>query len=112
MKGYQISFITEQNQRIEGQTVSEWLLHLAKELGIGGATTFAGVESFGSDGRRHSARFFELVDQPIEVMMAVTEQQVAALFEKVRATKTRLFYIKIPVEYGELGAHGSGVQDQ
>jgi PII-like signaling protein len=103
MKGFQISFITEQNQRIEGKPVSEWLIHLAKGLGVRGATTFAGVESFGGDGRRHSAKFFELVDQPIEIMMAVSAAQASALFEKIRSSDTRLFYIKIPVEYGELG---------
>jgi uncharacterized protein len=104
MKGYQISFITEQNQHIEGKPATEWLMHLAKELGCTGTTTFAGVESFGSDGRRHSARFFELVDQPIEIMMAVTEEQAATLFQKIETTETRLFYIKIPVEYGEIGS--------
>jgi len=107
MKGYQISFITEQNQRIEGKPATEWLLHLAKELACTGATTFAGVDGFGSDGRRHSAHFFELVDQPIEIMMAVTEQQATALFEKIKITEARLFYIKMPVEYGELGTRAA-----
>ena len=46
-----------------------------------------GWENFGSDGRRHSANFFELVNQPIEIMMAVTEQQVTALFEKIKITE-------------------------
>jgi PII-like signaling protein len=104
MKGYQLSVITEQNQRIEGKPATEWLIHLAKELGCSGTTTFAGVEGFGSDGRRHSAKFFELVDQPIEILMAVTESQSAAIVEKINSTETRLFYIKTPVEYGELGA--------
>jgi len=107
MKGFQISFFAEQGQRIEGKMTTEWLMHLAKSLGIAGATTFAGLESFGSDGRRHSAKFFELTDQPVEIMMAVTEQQSAALFEKIKTTDTRLFYIKMPVEYGELGTQAS-----
>jgi PII-like signaling protein len=103
MKGYQISFITEQNRRIEGTPTTEWLMNAAKELGVGGAMSFVGVDSVGNDGRRHSARFFELLDQPVEIMMAATEAQAVALFEKVNATKTRLFYIKAAVEYGELG---------
>ncbi len=107
MKGYQVSFITEQHQRIEGKPATEWLIRLAKDLGCTGTTTFAGVESFGSDGRRHSAKFFELVDQPIEIMMAVTEQQATAILEKIRATDTRLFYIKTPVEYGEIGVQST-----
>ncbi|HEX3836394.1 MAG TPA: DUF190 domain-containing protein [Steroidobacteraceae bacterium] len=103
MQGYQLSFITELNHRIEGSQPIEWLMEQAKLLGISGVTTFAGVESFGSHGRRHSARFFELADQPIEIMMAVSQQQAAALFEKISTTEARLFYIKTPIEYGELG---------
>jgi uncharacterized protein len=109
VKGYQVSFITEQNQRIEGKPATEWLIRLAKDLGCTGTTTFAGVESFGSDGRRHSAKFFELLDQPIEIMMAVTEQQATAILEKINTTDTRLFYIKIPVEYGEIGAQSNKI---
>ena len=36
-------------------------------------------------------------------MMAVTEEQAVALFDKFKITDRRLFYIKMPVEYGELG---------
>jgi PII-like signaling protein len=108
MHGYQVSFITELNRRIEGKQTMEWLIHLAKELGISGVTAFSGVESVGSHGRRHSARFFELTDQPIEIMMAVTEEQAVKLFEKVNAADTRLFYIKTPIEYGELGIQADG----
>ncbi|HEY6456654.1 MAG TPA: DUF190 domain-containing protein [Steroidobacteraceae bacterium] len=103
MQGYQLSFITELNRRIEGKPPIEWFMQEAKLLGILGVTTFAGVESFGSHGRRHSARFFELADQPIEIMMAVSPQQSTGLFNKINATQTRLFYIKTPIEYGELG---------
>jgi PII-like signaling protein len=103
MQGYQVSFITELNRRIEGEQPMEWLMQQAKSLGISGVTTFAGVESFGSHGRRHSARFFELADQPIEIMMAVSQEQATNLFNKINATDTRLFYIKTPIEYGELG---------
>ena len=103
MKGYQISFLAEQNRRIEHKQAMEWLLHLAKELGISGCTTFSGVESFGADDRRHSARFFELADQPMEMVMAVTEEQAERLFERIEAMDTKIFYIKTPIEYGQLG---------
>jgi PII-like signaling protein len=107
MKGYQISLITGQDRRIGGKPATEWLIQLAKEIGIAGVTTFAGVESFGGDGRRHSAHFFELVDQPVEIMMAMTEAQAATLLEKINAAQTRLFYIKTPIEYGEIGTEAS-----
>ncbi|MDB6083764.1 MAG: hypothetical protein JWN43_1645 [Gammaproteobacteria bacterium] len=102
MKGYQVSFITEMDRRIEGTPTAEWLMRVARELGIAGVTTFAGVESVGSHGR-HSAHFFELADQPIEIMMAMTAEKAGALFARVNATDTRLFYIKTAIEYGEVG---------
>jgi PII-like signaling protein len=108
MKGYQISFLAEQNRRIEHKQAMEWLLQLAKELGISGCTVFSGVESFGADGRRHSARFFELADQPMEMVMAVTEEQADRLFERIAAMDTKIFYIKTPVEYGQLGKQENG----
>jgi PII-like signaling protein len=102
MQGYQLCFITEIDRRIEGKQPTDWLMHEAKLLGITGVTTFPGVESVGSRGR-HSARFFELTDQPIEIMMAVSATQATQLIERINATDTRLFYIKTPIEYGELG---------
>jgi PII-like signaling protein len=108
MKGYQISFLAEQNRRIEHKQAMEWLLHLAKELGISGCTTFSGVESFGADGRRHSAHFFELADQPMEMVMAVTEEQADRLFERIEAMDTKIFYIKTAIEYGQLGKQKNG----
>ncbi len=103
MQGFQVSFISEQSRNIGHQRVTEWLIQLAADLGISGCTVFAGAESVGSDGRRHSARFFELADQPIEVVMAVTAAQAERLFERIGITDTRLFYIKTPIEFGELG---------
>jgi len=40
-------------------------------------------------------------------MMAVSEAQAVALFEKINGADTRLFYIKIPIEYGELGTQAT-----
>ena len=44
MKGFQISLFAEQGQCIEGKMTTEWLMHLAKSLGITGTTTLAGIE--------------------------------------------------------------------
>jgi uncharacterized protein len=107
MQGYQLSFITELNRLIEGKHVTDWLLHQAKDLGISGVTTFSGTEGFGHDGRRHSVRFFELADQPIEIMMAASAAQASKLFANIGAVHTRLFYIKTPIEYGALGTEAA-----
>jgi PII-like signaling protein len=102
MQGFQLAFMTEQGRRIEGKPAVEWLLNAAKDVGCSGATTFAGMESYGAGGH-HSAHFIELADQPVQVIIAVTDDQATALLTKVGATKTHLFYTKTAVEYGTLG---------
>jgi hypothetical protein len=46
----------------------------------------------------HSARFFELADQPVEVVMAVTEAECDAILERLR-----IFYSRTPIEFGTIG---------
>ncbi len=100
MRGYQITFFTEQDRRQDGKPLGKWLMHLAKSLGLRGATLVSAAEGFGASGRIHSAQFFELGDQPLEVQMTVTEEQASQLFERLRAGEVRLFYVKSPVEFG------------
>lgn len=103
MKGYQITFFTVQDHRHRGKPVGEWLLHLAQEMKLGGATLLTGGEGFGHKGRIHSAHFFELADQPLEVVMAVSDEEAARLFERLKAENVRLFYVKTEVEFGTTG---------
>jgi PII-like signaling protein len=104
MNGYQITFFTHQDKRHKGKQMGEWLLHLAQELGLGGATLLTGGESFGHHRRIHSAHFFELADQPVEVMIAVTTEEADKLLERLKAEGVHLFYVKAPIEFGVLGA--------
>lgn len=103
MKGYQITFFTHQDRRHRHKPVAEWLLHAARDIGIRGATVIAGSEGYGQHRRIHSAHFFELADQPQEVVMAVSEDESDRLFEMLRAEGVHLFYVKTPVEFGVLG---------
>lgn len=103
MKGYQVSFFTVQGHRHKGKPVAHWLVGLAKELGFRGATMIPGSEGFGAHGRIHSVHFFELVDQPVEVVMAATEDECKRLFDRLADEQAHLFYVKTAVEFGVLG---------
>ena len=81
MNGYQITFFTRQDRRHKGKQIGEWLIQLVKELGLRGASLHSGGESFARGGRVHSAHFFELADQPVEVMIAVTTEEATRLFD-------------------------------
>lgn len=107
MHGYQLTFLTVQDHRHKGKPVGDWLVHLANEMGLRGATLVPGSEGFGHHHRIHSVHFFELADQPLEVLMAVTEDEAERLFERLRAEGVKLFYVKTPVEFGILGEDNS-----
>ncbi len=100
MKGYQVNFYTLQNRKHQEQAVSEWLVDKAQMLGIRGATVIHGDEGFGSDGRLHATRFFEQAEQPMIVVMVLTEAQNGQLFSLITETGLKVFHTRTPVEYG------------
>lgn len=104
MHGFQLTFFTQQDRKHAGLPMSEWLLQEARRMGIGGATVIAAQEGFGHSHRLHSARFFELADQPVEITMALTADEADRLFARLRELKLELFYVKSAIEFGSTGA--------
>lgn len=103
MQGYQLEFFMEQSKRHGHQALYEWLIEAARAHGVRGATVFMGALGFGHHRRLHSAHFFELADQPVEVTMVVSENEAAQLFALLHSEKVHMFYVKLPVEFGTLG---------
>lgn len=103
MKGYQITFFTQQNHRHCHKPVAEWLLQTACDMGIRGATVIAASEGFGQHRRIHAAHFFELAEQPQEIIMVATEEETGRLFDFLKQEGVHLFYVKMPVQFGVLG---------
>lgn len=103
MNGFQITFFTQQDRRHHGKLVAQWLMDQAKALDIHGATMLGATEGFGHHGRFHSVHFFDMADQPVEIVMAVTAEEADRLFARLRAEKIRIVYVKTPVEFGVLG---------
>jgi PII-like signaling protein len=103
MNGYQITFFTQQDKRHHGKALADWLVHVAQEMGLRGATLVAASEGFGHHGRMHAAHFFELADQPLEVTMALTDDEAERLFGRLREENVHVFYVKTAVEFGTLG---------
>ncbi|MNF70401.1 hypothetical protein D3C85_654110 [compost metagenome] len=103
MKGFLVIFFTQQNRRCHGKMLGDWIIDLAKQMGLRGATLSTAIEGFGHTGRLHSAHFFELADQPTEIRLAITEEECVRLFERLEAEDISLFYIKAPIELGTIG---------
>lgn len=103
MNGYQITFFTQQDRRHRGKQIGDWLVQLARQMGLRGATMFPATEGFGHRHRIHSAHFFDLADQPLEVVMALTAEECDRLFARLREEDVHVFYVKSAVEFGTLG---------
>lgn len=103
MNGFQLTFFTQQD-RLHGNTpLGQWLLLEAKKLGLRGATLTTAGEGFGHDGKLHSAHFFELADQPIEVTMALSAADAQRLMDRLLQENIKVFYVKTPIEFGMTG---------
>lgn len=106
MNGYQLTFYTEQNRRHGHHTVADWLLHEAKQLGIHGATVINCAEGTGHAGVHHAAHVLNLTDQPVQVILAVTEDEADRMMDAVKAEHVHVFYTRSPVEFGLIGDDG------
>lgn len=100
MDGYRIVFSTIMGRKHDGKQVHEWLVSKAKEIGIEGVTVVAGMKGFGRDKSIHSTGFFELADQPVEVIMLAQGEKTKKLFEVISEAKLDVFYSKTQAEFG------------
>jgi PII-like signaling protein len=103
MNGYQLTFYTERNRRHGHQSVCDWLLTEARRLGVKGATVIDCAEGTGHAGAHHAPHGFRLADQPVQIVLAVTEDEAAHLLALVQSEGVHVFYTKIPVEFGVIG---------
>ncbi|MDD5329696.1 MAG: DUF190 domain-containing protein [Sulfuricella sp.] len=101
MQGVCLKFFVSEAQRHGGELVYEWLLERAKAMGISGGTALRAIAGFGRHGRLHEEAFFELAgDLPVEVEFLVSEAQAERLLDLLKAEGLRLFYARMPAEYG------------
>jgi PII-like signaling protein len=103
MEGYLLTLFTQRSREHGETSLADWIVAEAKELGVSGATLQAATEGFGHDGRSHSAGFFDLEDQPVQVVMAVSPDECERLFARFRDEGVRVFYTKARVEFGFSG---------
>ncbi|MFI4940869.1 MAG: DUF190 domain-containing protein [Burkholderiales bacterium] len=102
MKGYQIEFFTMQDSYHNGKKISDWLLDEARSHHIRGATIFKGTCGFSHDHHNYSSiPVYGNVDHPEQVVLIVTDEESERVFNLLRAEKLHLFYVKIPVEFGQ-----------
>lgn len=100
MQGYQLSFFTQQDRTHNNQWLGDRIVEEARCIGIKGATLFTAAEGFGRERKLHFAGHFDMSDQPIEVTMAVSEDDAKIFLEHLKHEEVNVFYIKSPIEFG------------
>lgn len=112
MKGTFLRFYFQENRRHRHVLLYEWLLEEAKKLGIHGGTVFRAIAGFGHHGTLHFQHFFELAGQlPMQLDFVVSEQEAENLVEVIKRERIRLFYLKVPAEFGVLNPDSSDAPD-
>ncbi|PXV59699.1 PII-like signaling protein [Dyella jiangningensis] len=105
MQGVYLKFFVQESNKHHGILTYEWLLEQAKAIGIHGGTAFRAIAGYGRHGQLHEDHFFELAgDLPVEVGFALTEADAQRLLDQLSTEKLTLFYIKAPIEIGEVGS--------
>ncbi|WP_461603830.1 DUF190 domain-containing protein [Aeromonas salmonicida] len=103
MYGYQVTFYTQQDRMHGSMSLAQWLLDEAKRLGIRGATLDGSLQGLGHDGTVHAINMFDFSDQPVQVTMVLSTEEVERLLSQVDHAQVQVFYTKTPVEFGTLG---------
>lgn len=104
MQGICLKVFVAENQRRDGKMLYEWLLEKARGMGVNGGTALRAVAGYGRHGRLHEETFFELSgDLPVEVEFLLDETQCEQFLTMLAENELRLFYVKMPAEYGVAG---------
>jgi PII-like signaling protein len=101
MNGTLLRFYVHENRKHDHILLYEWLLEQAKKLGIHGGSAFRAIAGFGRHGVLHEEHFFELAgDMTVEIDFAVTDAEADRVLALIRQENVRVFYARIPIEYG------------
>lgn len=101
MEGYCLQFFVQENRKVHGKLVYEWLLEEARAMGIRGGSALRAMAGFGRHGRLHEDHFFELGgDLPVAVEFMVTSEESERLLARVSSEKLGLFHVTTPATFG------------
>jgi PII-like signaling protein len=101
MEGSFLRFYVHERQRHHGILLWDWLLEKASKIGIRGGSAFRAMGGFGRHHKVHEDHFFELAGTlTVEVEFIVTDEEVTQLLDLIREEKIRVFYARIPAEFG------------
>jgi PII-like signaling protein len=92
-------FVSE-GSRHHGTLTYEWLLDMAKGMGVSGGSAFRALAGFGRHAR-HDEGFFELAGElPVVVEFFVDTSVADQMLKTIAEAELKLVYAKLPAEIG------------
>ncbi|MDA3922979.1 MAG: DUF190 domain-containing protein [Salinisphaera sp.] len=99
MQGFELVFIAPRSRRHHGTGVIDAIAKLARKQGIKRMTRRVDAEGTGAHGHTHSAHFFELADEPEELMFVLDRDEADQLVAAVRDNAMHVFCLRRQIEY-------------
>lgn len=99
MQGFEVIFIAPRSRRHHGKPLLDVIAAIARKQGIKRMTRRVDAEGTGAHGHMHSAHFFELADEPEELMFVLGGADADRLVEAMRDNHMHVFCLRREVEY-------------
>lgn len=103
MKGYEVTFMAPRSRRHHGQPVLDAVEKIADSHGLQTHTRRIDAEGKGARGHTHSAHFFELADEPEELMFVLDTDNTEKLIRAVENERLHVFCVRSAIEYWQFG---------
>ncbi len=108
MRGTCLRFYVQEGRTHHHHLVCDWLLELARKMGLHGGSAFKAMAGFGRHGMLHEDHFYELAGKlPVCVEFILTDDEADRLLTAVEAEEVSVFYARLPVEYGVISGPGN-----
>jgi uncharacterized protein len=105
MQGSLLRFYVHEYQRVHQRLLWEWLLRQADRLSIHGGIALRTMAGCGRQNTLREQHFIEPTGSfTVQVDFIVTEEEAHRFLELIRTEKVRVFYVRIPAEFGTLNA--------
>ena len=103
MEGLLLRFYIHERERHRNILLWEWLLKEANEMGVRGGSAFHAMAGFGRHHILQEDHFFELAGSlTVEVEFIVTNEEADRLLDLLQRENVRVFYARIPAQFGIL----------
>ncbi len=110
-KGYEILFMAPRSQHHKGKPVLDVVINIAKAHNIHRYTRRVDAEGVGRGGHTHAVHFFELTDEPEELMYVLGTHRTNELMHALRAESLHVFCVCRAIEFGHLDDPDTAVDE-